>query len=165
MTDRSSVTVIIGGDDRPLIDAEAVCEGCGVRGTVGRAVRSGANGNPVEEHRFCAECWPEWSAFYRARWEDRVRRATLAWQDQPPGASIEPPAPSGMWFESATWHGVIDVVKRLMRESRYYRDPPSREALARVASEIQAKAGAKVGPMPIEVRAFLAEFGSEGNDG
>ena len=162
MTDRSSVTVIIGGDDRPLIDAEAVCEGCGVRGTVGRAVRSEANGNPVEVHRFCAECWPEWPAFYRARWEDRVRIATLAWKDQPPGTSVEPPAPSGMWFESATWHGVIDVVKRLMRESRYYREPPSREVLARVASEIRAKAGEKVGPMPIEVRAFLAEFGNDG---
>jgi hypothetical protein len=67
-----------------------------------------------------------------------------------------------MWFESATWHGVIDVVKRLMRESRYYREPPSREVLARVASEIRAKAGEKVGPMPIEVRAFLAEFGNDG---
>jgi len=158
MTDHSSVTVVLG-DDRPLVDPDATCEGCGVRGTVGRAVRSDGKGKGVEEHRFCAECWPEWSALYRARERETVRRRGLEWKDQPPDETAEPPPSSGMWFASATWHGVIDVVQNLTLRARYYREPPSREVLARVASEIRAKAGEKVGPMPIEVRAFLAEFG------
>src|SRR5687767_3680242 len=42
-------------------EPDAACEGCGARGTVGRATRTAAAGEPVEEHRYCARCWPEWS--------------------------------------------------------------------------------------------------------
>ncbi|HSQ29725.1 MAG TPA: hypothetical protein VLN49_07745 [Gemmatimonadaceae bacterium] len=66
-----------------------------------------------------------------------------------------------MWFESATWHGVIEFVQTLTMRARYYRDPPSRETLAHFAADIRRHAPDKVGPMPIEVRAFLAEFSGD----
>src|SRR5919106_1344656 len=86
-------------NDQPR-EPDAWCEGCGVRGTVGRATRAGEGGEPVEEHRYCARCWPEWSAFYRARWYEEVRDLTL--------------------------------------QTRSRREPPSRQALARVADGIRA---------------------------
>jgi hypothetical protein len=63
-----------------------------------------------------------------------------------------------MWFESATWHGVIELVQKLTLQARYYRDPPTPETMARFAADIRARAPEKLGPMPREVRAFLAEF-------
>jgi len=154
--------VAVTGSDRPLIEPDAVCEGCGARGTVGRAGRGDATNAEIEEHRFCADCWPEWSAFYRARWQEQIRRASAAWHALPTEArDAAPPVGSGMWFESATWHGVIDFVRTISLQARYYRDPPSPEALARFAADIRAHAPEKVGPMPVEVRAFLAEFGRD----
>jgi hypothetical protein len=151
--------VAISGGDRPLIEPDAICEGCGARGTVGRAGRGDAASAQIEEHRFCTDCWPEWSAFYRARWQEQTRRAGMAWHDRPQESrDAAPPPASGMWFESATWHGVIEFVQRLTVQARYYRDPPSAEALARFAADIRARASEKVGAMPLEVRAFLAEF-------
>jgi hypothetical protein len=155
----SSITVI--GSDRPLRDADAICEGCGARGIVGRATRQDSTGTPREEHCYCADCWPEWSAFYRARWREQGRRKSLEWHDRPRDDKTPPPAPWGMSFESATWHGVVELVQKLTEQSRYYREPPSKESLARMARDIRAAAGDKVGAMPREVRAFLAEFGRD----
>jgi hypothetical protein len=59
---------------------------------------------------------------------------------------------------------VIDFVQRLTVQSRYYRDPPSRDTLARFAADIRAHAAEKVGPMPVEVRSFLAKFGRDDSD-
>lgn len=158
-------TLVITGSNRPVRTPDAICEGCGRRGTVGRASRQDASGGSLEEHQYCADCWPEWSAFYRARWQEQRRRATLAWWDRPADASHAPPPPAaGMWFESATWHGVIDFVQKLTDQARNYRDPPSPETLARFAAAIRAGAPEKVGPMPVEVRAFLAEFGRDSPD-
>jgi hypothetical protein len=153
-------------DTRPAREPDALCEGCGGRGTVGRASRHDASGAFVEEHRYCADCWPEWSAFYRARWEERGRRESLAWLESPrdlTDAPLPPPPAWGMVFESATWHGVMDLVRQLQK-ARYHSDPPSPEVLARFAAEIRDQSPEKVGPMPLEVRAFLAEFGAGGSD-
>jgi hypothetical protein len=156
-------------DNQPAREPDALCEGCGVRGTVGRASRHDASGTYVEEHRYCADCWPEWSAFHRARWLERGRQEIQAWQDalrDSTDTDTPPPTPPawGMVFPSATWHGVLDLVERLMEQVRYYRDPPSREVLARFAAQIRDHAGEMVGPMPLEVRDFLAKFGSGSSD-
>jgi hypothetical protein len=156
----ATVTVAVGG--RPARDADAICEGCGVRGTVGRATRQDSTGSLNEEHRYCADCWPEWSAFYRARWREQGRRKSLEWHDRVREHNDAPPPPSwGMSFESATWHGVAEFAQKLTEQARFYREPPSRESLARMAADIRASAADKVGPMPFEVRAFLAEFGQD----
>ncbi|HTE46203.1 MAG TPA: hypothetical protein VK636_13210 [Gemmatimonadaceae bacterium] len=161
----SSSTLLITGGDRPVQEPDAVCEGCGAQGTVGRASRQDAGGAGLEEHRFCADCWPEWSAFYRARWLEQRRRAAIAWHDRLRDAEqTSPPPGGGAWFESATWHGVVDYVQKLTVQARYYREPPSPETLARSAAAIRAAASEKVGPMPPEVRAFLAEFGQGSSD-
>jgi hypothetical protein len=161
---RSSGEIVVTVGDRPVREPDAQCEGCGARGTVGRATRHlGPAAERVEEHRFCAQCWPEWSAFYRARWEEQSRRLRLAWLDHPREA---PPPPRGMSFESATWHGTIEYVRQLTMQARAALAPrPSLEAqarltedLARAAAAIRAGAAEREGPMPIEVRAFLAEF-------
>jgi hypothetical protein len=153
-------------DNRPAREPDALCEGCGARGTVGRASRHNDSGVYVEEHRYCADCWPQWSAFYRALWEDRGRRESLAWQDGLRHAAGDAPPPPGwgMVFASATWHGVMDLVNKLTEKARYHRDPPNAEAFARLAAEIRDQAADKVGPMPLEVRAFLAEFGGASTD-
>src|SRR4051812_16792693 len=157
MLDEHSIDrIAIPIGDQPARDADAICEGCGTRGTVGRAARGDATGTS-EEHRYCADCWPEWSAFYRARWQEQARRASLAWRDGPRGA--EPPPAWGMSFDSATWHGVIDVVKKLTEQAHSFKEPPTPEKLAQVADSIRGFACEKVGPMPVEVRSFLAEFG------
>ena len=105
--------VAVTGSDQPLIEPDVICEGCGARGTVGRAGRGNAASAEIEQRRFCADCWPEWSAFYRARWQEQERRASVAWRARPHGAPATAPAASGMWFESATWHGVADLVRVL----------------------------------------------------
>ena len=152
-------------DNRPAREPDAVCEACGSRGTVGRASRHDASGAYVEEHRYCAECWPEWSAFYHARWDERGRRESLAWMEHPRDLTEAPPPPAwGTVFQSATWHGVMDLVTKLREQARYYRDPPSPEALAEFAANIRDQAAERIGPMPVEVRAFLAEFGAGSSD-
>jgi hypothetical protein len=159
---QSGDTIAITGSDRPLIEPDAACEGCGARGTVGRATRGDVGSAQIEEHRFCADCWPEWSAFYRARWQEQRRRASSEWHDRPPEArDAAPPPASAVWFESATWHGVIDFVQKMTLQARFYRDPPNAEVMARFAADIRAQAPSKVGPMPREVRSFLAEYGRD----
>lgn len=51
------------------------CEARGVTGTIGRAVRTDADGRITELHRFCSTCWAEQSARYRARWEGETHVA------------------------------------------------------------------------------------------
>jgi len=158
---KNGVLAVTGGD-KPVIEPDAICEGCGARGTVGRAGRGDTSSATIEEHRFCIDCWPEWSAFYRARWQEQARRASMARRERAQnGQEAAPPSASGTWFESATWHGVIEFVQTMTMQARYYRDPPSAEFLACVAADIRAKASEKVGPMPREVRAFLAEYGRD----
>lgn len=80
------------------------------------------------------------------------------------GSGDVPPQPPawGMVVVSATWHGVVDLVKQVTLMARSHRDPPTPEALASIAAQIRDTAAEKVGPMPFEVRAFLAEFGEGG---
>jgi len=158
---RSSGFVVVPVGGRPPREPDATCEGCGALGTVGRATRSDAAGKPTEEHRFCARCWPEGSAFYRARWQEERRRASLAWRDRSRGGADVPPPASGMAFASATWHGTLELVRQLTEQVRHYREPPSREHLRRIAADIRASAAGLEGPMPIEVRRFLAEYGED----
>jgi hypothetical protein len=83
-----SNTVVMRGSDLPLREPEAVCEACGARGTVARAIRTDASGAAVETHRFCARCWPENAARLRARWDEESRVATDAWMRAPQTAQL-----------------------------------------------------------------------------
>jgi hypothetical protein len=153
-------------DNRPPQEPDAECEGCRARGTVGRVSRHDDSSVYVEEHRFCADCWPEWSAFYRARWEEQGRRGTLAWHDCPrdgSGDALPPPA-WGMVIATATWHSVLELVNQFSEKALVLRDPPMPEAFAWLAARIRDHADERVGPMPLEVRSFLAEFGGVDSD-
>src|SRR5262245_53152498 len=68
----------ITGSDEPVIEPDAICEGCGARGTVGRAGRGDASSGTTEEHRFCIDFWPEWSA--STALGGRSRRGERAWR-------------------------------------------------------------------------------------
>ena len=148
--------VIMGGTGLPPREPNAMCEACGVLGTIGRAIRTDAAGLATELHRFCASCWAEQSARYRARWDEENRLAGDAWLRDP---RLAPPPPSrGAAFESATWHATLDVVRELNRAIRPTSPPPP-EQLAAIAADIQARAEELEGPMPIAVAAFLQAYG------
>ena len=151
-------------DDRPAKEPDAICEGCGARGTVGRISRHNGESRYVEEHRYCEQCWPQWMAYHRALWEERGRRESGAWRESLDRGSGQPlPSPDwGMVIASATWHGVIEMVDQIT--APHPRRPPTREELGRIAADIQQHAAERVGPMPLEVRDFLAQFGGAGSD-
>jgi len=146
------------GDDGGAVsgrDPGAVCEACGATGTVGRAARTDASGSVAEMHRFCAACWPEQSARYRARWEEEDRRRRDAFfRDRAPAAGPGP----GMWFESATWHGTLELVRQIER-TMIAPLPPAADDLAQLAAEIREQASAFEGEMPLEVESFLRRYG------
>jgi hypothetical protein len=147
----------MAGTGLPPREPNATCESCGVTGTVGRAVRTDDGGQVIELHRFCASCWAEQSARYRARWEEEHRLASDAWLRAP---QVVPPPPSrGAAFESATWHATLDFVRELNRAMRPML-PPTPEQLAAIAADIQAQAEELEGPMPIAVAAFLQAYGA-----
>lgn len=137
-------------------DPAARCEACGAPGTVGRAVRTDGSGAVTEMHRFCAECWPEQSARYRARWEEEDRRRRDAFlRGRVPAAGAGP----GMWFEAATWHGTLDLVRQLER-TMIAPVAPAVDDLARLAAQIRERAAEFEGEMPLEVEAFLQRYGA-----
>jgi hypothetical protein len=146
-----------GGGGGGARDPAAVCEGCGALGTVGRAVRTDEHGAATEEHQFCAACWPEQTARYRARWEeDHRRRVEAVFRGRAPAASAAGP---GTWFETATWHGTLELVRQLEGAMRAPR-PLATEDLARVAAQIRQWAPELEGEMPFEVEAFLQRYGA-----
>jgi hypothetical protein len=146
------------GDEETTLSGRepaARCESCGIAGTVGRAVRTDSAGTPMEIHRFCAGCWPEQSARYRARWieENRVRSERFL-RGVDPSLSGDGP---GMYFEAATWHSVLELVREL---EQALRAPmiPSAHVLKEMAAEIRRAAPELDGDMPFEVEAFLQRY-------
>ncbi len=131
-------------------DAEALCEGCSVMGTVGIAVRFDAENAPIEIHRFCALCWPEQSARYIARWDEEVRVASEA---SLRGELLDATNTSSM-FGSTTWHGTLALVREIER-SMHPPLPPTPQDLARMAAEIARVAPTHDGAMPHEVMMFI----------
>ena len=150
MPTRSSV-VHMKSSGLPLIEPDQVCEVCGTQGTVGRAMRTDANGDPTEIHRFCAPCWPEHAARYRARWDEERR---LARDARIRARGGEHPQHFGTSFASATWHGILDRVKQIDRAVHEGNSPAG---LGRLAAEIAEGAADRVGDMPFEVECFLRE--------
>jgi hypothetical protein len=135
----------------PLREPEQVCEECGARGTVGRAMRTDQAGAACETHRFCATCWPEHSARLRARWNEEDRLARQAWFRDPGGAAA---LDRGTGFESATWHGTLDFVT-LINQSLRPSQPPSPSQLSEMAAELENSAAEYVGEMPFEIALFI----------
>lgn len=158
----SSLRVVVVGpepDERLGRDPSAVCEACGVVGTVGRAVRTDRTGAVIEAHRFCFDCWPEQSARYRARWMEEIRRAR-----QRLFRRLEPAVPNGgqgMAFEAATWHTTVDMVRRIEATMTAPAPPapPSPEELEQIAAQIAANAPQLEGEMPFEVEMFIRRYG------
>lgn len=149
--------VIMGGTGMPLRESTAQCEGCGNTGTIGRAVRTDAEGQVTEVHRFCADCWAEQSARYRARWAEQDRRESEAWIHAP---NVAPRPPSrGAAFESATWHTTLEFVREINRALRPM-TAPTPEQLAAIAADIRSRADDLEGPMPMAVQAFLQDYGA-----
>ena len=134
----------------------ATCEACGTLGTIGRAVRTDPSGAATETHRFCAGCWPEQSARYRARWQEEDRRRS---DDFLRGRSRTVGAGPGMWFQAATWHGALDVVRQIER-LMIAPIPPAAQDLAPLAAQIREGLGKLEGEMPFEVESFLQRYGA-----
>jgi hypothetical protein len=153
--------VIMRGTGLPPREPEASCEACGARGTVGRAIRTAQDGEPLEVHRFCARCWPEESARYQARWREEDRLASEAWLRSE--GQVSPPT-RGMALESATWHITLDLLadsrREMRRREREGAAPLRDEDLTRLANEIRQQAPDMEGPIPLEVDMFLQRYGA-----
>jgi hypothetical protein len=64
-----------------------------------------------------------------------------------------------MFFESATWHGTLDLVREIEGSMRAHM-APSPEDLAQFAGEIRRAAPQFDGEMPFEVEAFVQRYGT-----
>ena len=158
---RSVVQIGVGAEpELSGRDPDAACESCGVIGTVGRACRTDPDKGLVEEHRFCAACWPEQSARYRARWKEDDRLETERFFRGKVGARGAGP---GMYFESATWHGTLKLV-RLIEDQMIAPVPPTPQALAAIANQIAAHQSRFEGEMPFEVEMFIRRYGADDGD-
>lgn len=146
-------TVVMRGTGLPLREPDATCESCGARGTVGRAVRTDAHGEPLEIHRFCRACWPEERARFRAQWDEEARVSAERFHREP-DAPAPVPAPAGYTLEGATWHGVLELVAEL-RLLAAPRQPISPEAIALMTAEWARLEQEWGEPIPMEIRAFL----------
>ena len=139
----------------PPREPDALCDACGARGTIGRAMRTDAQGTPTEIHRFCARCWPERAAQLQARWSEERRLATEAWMRAP--ESVPQPPAMGAAFESASWHEALTFVREVNRTLRST-EPPSAEDLADIAAELRTLAADREGPMPLEIEVFIQAY-------
>jgi hypothetical protein len=63
-----------------------------------------------------------------------------------------------MYFEAATWHSVLDLVREVEQSLRAPM-VTSPHALAQFAAEIRRTAPQLEGDMPFEVEAFLQRYG------
>lgn len=159
-TATSVVTFGMAADEESLgRDPAAVCEGCGAMGTAGQAARTDATGAVTEMHGFCAACWPEQAARYRARWEEENR----LWTEDILRGRAAAGAGRAMWFQAATWHWVLDAVRQAQRAmSEAGMSPSMEDDLARLAAVIRQRAPELEGEMPFEVEAFLQQYGAPG---
>jgi hypothetical protein len=144
-------TVVLDGNELPPVEPECICETCGIRGTVGRAIRTDQHGELTEIHRFCASCWVEESARLRARWSEQDRLAGDAWLRGVLGA-LRPHG--GSSFVSATWHGVLERIMHL-RELRGHGANIPDDVLRKLAIDIESRRADFVGEMPLEVETFI----------
>lgn len=144
--------VIMAGTGSPPREPDATCDACGVTGTIGRALRTDSDGQITEHHRFCARCWPEQSARYRARWDEEDRLASETWRRA--SHRTAPPPSQGAAFESATWHATLELVRELNGALRPM-PAPTPAQLAAIAADIQARRDEYEGPIPAAVEDFL----------
>ena len=141
----------------PLCEPEQTCEACGASGTVGRAMRTNQEGYPSEIHRFCAPCWPEHSARYRARWQEEDRLARQARFRDP--LTAKGPI-GGTAFESATWHGALEFLECVNQTLRPSQTLTASD-LAAIAAQLTESAATHVGEMPFEIEHFIREHGAQ----
>jgi hypothetical protein len=64
-----------------------------------------------------------------------------------------------MWFQSATWHGTLELVREIER-TMIAPVPPAPADLARMAAEIREDAAVLDGTMPLEVELFVQRHGA-----
>jgi hypothetical protein len=119
-------------------------------------MRTAPTGEPIEVHRFCAACWPEQSARYRARWreEDRIHQESFL-----RGRVSARGAGPGMQFVAATWHSTIEMVEAI-ENSMIPSVPPPPEALARLAADLERQAPELDGEMPVVIETFIRRYGA-----
>ena len=120
-------------DETSPRDSDALCDRCGVRGTLARATREGP---PPEVHRYCGPCWPA------ARVE------------------LETARPGGWAMASRTWYDAERYLERLTATAALGPSVLSAAALAALAAYIVATAPEVDGPMPASVEAFVRRHGA-----
>jgi hypothetical protein len=161
MTDSSGTrgVVVVVVDDADPRDPAALCDRCGVRGTIARATR---HTEPPIVTRYCGACWPEAQAALeaqlaaeRADRRDAYRRWAESSHRNPAGAPPRPTAAPAFSSASRSWHDTRRFLQRFMPDDA----PPSRLAdLARAAKDIRTRAPQMEGPMPPDIAAFVDRY-------
>ena len=152
----SSVSVSVDLTDPR--DAAALCDRCGVQGTVARALRSAPNRLVL---RYCSACWPA----VQQELEDRQREEQEEWEkadhawfelwERSPQGTLPSPPMQPIWSSaSRTW---FDVRNYLALIAQIPTGAGATSAqLAEVAAEIRDTADEMDGPIPPDVQDFLA---------
>jgi len=155
----SSASVSITVDDTDPRDPAARCDQCGTLGTIARAVRHTA---PQLVLRYCSRCWPAWQEEHEARQREEHKQwqqADRAWAmraHNPQGAPASQPLPPPAWTcSSRSWYDAQRFLA-LITQPVKGGPAPTPDILAAIALEIRAKAAEMDGPMPPEVKDFLA---------
>jgi hypothetical protein len=154
-----SVTLAV--DDTDPRDSTARCNRCGSQGTAARAVR---HTEPPLVLRYCSSCWPTAQEELEARQRDELkkwreaRRASFEARDSDPrGRSALPLAPAPWSSASRSWYDARRFFA-LLGQPVKGGSPPTSSHLAAIAADIRSKAVEIDGPIPPDVKDFLARY-------
>ena len=154
---RSVVTV----DETDPRDPTAICDRCGARGTVARAVR---HTDPALVLRYCSPCWPAAQEELEARQNEELkhwretRRASFEMQNHARGASAPPPPPAAWSSSSRSLFDARRFLALIALPAKGGPAPTSSD-LAAIAADIRAKAAEMDGPIPQDIEDFLSSHG------
>jgi hypothetical protein len=150
--------VSVSVDDSDPRYPGALCDRCGVQGTVARALRFGPGRLVL---RYCSPCWPAVQMELEARqeeeyelWQEADRAWFELWERSPQGTVPSPPIQPVWNFASRTWYDVrvfLALVATLPSG-----DGATSAHLVEVAGEIREMADEMDGPIPPDVQDFLA---------
>ena len=151
-------TVSIEVDDSDPRDPTALCDRCGTRGTIARAMR---HTEPPLILRYCGPCWPEAQREIEARQreeQEKWRAAKREWSaTRDRGARESSDSPPGWSSNSRSWHDVSRFVSKVQAWATIAGAPAAAQ-LAEIVAEIREKASEMDGPMPADVEDFLRKY-------
>jgi len=154
----SSVTVTV--DDTDPRDPAALCDRCGRRGTIARAVR---HSQPPLEYHYCGTCWPAAQKELESRQREEVEqwqkalRASFDMRNRDAGGQSAPLPPPTWSTGSRSWYDTRRFLELIAQPTKGG-PAPTLTILASIAADIREKAVEMDGPVPPDIEDFLAKY-------